>query len=98
MVKQFRCLGPKFGVRLDHHTNEVLEFFLPLPNKMDSHILQAKSTLKYILFTFESLTKGMLASRKYVIEHTSQAKNVYFLSLMRIFELVVTLVEDNLTW
>ena len=65
---------------------------------MDSHILQAKSTLKYILFTFESLTKGMLASRKYVIEHTSQAKNVYFLSLMRIFELVVTLVEDNLTW
>lgn len=65
---------------------------------MDCYILQAKITFEYILLAFKSLTKGMLTSRKYIIKDTAQAKDVYFLSFMRILEFVVTLIEDNLTW
>lgn len=97
MIKQFRRLGPKFGVGLDHHPYKVIEFFVSLTNEMDGYILQAEIAFENILFTFESLTKRVLASRKYVIEDTSQAKDINFLRFMRIFELVVTLIEDNLT-
>lgn len=97
MIEQFRRLGPKFGVRLDHHSYEVFEFFVSLSYEMDGYILQVEIAFEDILFAFESVTKGMLASRKYVIEDTSQAEDINFLRFMRIFEFVVTLIEDNLT-
>ena len=96
MVEKLRRLGSEFGVRFNHHTDQMFEFFTSFSDQMDGDILEAEITFENILFPLKSVTEGMMAHREDIVEDASQAEDINLLCLMRIFEFVITLVKDYL--